>query len=280
MSIMRILILVIAGGAALLAAMLVRNMSNSSAPQVVQMVEEEDAEPAIPLKQVLVTVEDLPVGHRMSPDDMAWQAWPEERLTEAYFVEETTPEASMDLAGSVVRIPMFAGEPVIAGKIIQPGDKSAMAAVLNEGMRAVAVEISVETAAGGFILPNDRVDVLLAYDVQVIEGNNMTERPATRTVLENVRVLAIDQTFQKIEDEDVVVGTTATLELKPEHAETLMLARRMGEISLSLRGVADAREDDEGVVASRTLESAREGGSTIRVYKSGAVRQTNIGGNQ
>ncbi|MFC6197958.1 Flp pilus assembly protein CpaB [Ponticaulis profundi] len=277
---MRILILVIAGGAALLAAMLVRNMSSQPAAPVVQLVEEGPEEPAIPLSQVLVANIDMQVGHRIAPDDLEWQSWPEERLSDAYFTEASNPDAMTELAGAIVRIPVFSGEPVLAQKVVQVGDKSMLTAVLSEGMRAVAVEISVETAAGGFILPGDRVDVILSYDREVAENDMIVERPATRTVLQNVRVLAIDQSFQKIEDEDVVVGTTATLELKPAHAETLMLATRMGEISLSLRGLSDSREDAPDVIAAGSLEAARDNGGTVRIYRSGSVEQTSIGGNQ
>ena len=155
-----------------------------------------------------------------------------------------------------------------------------MAAVLNEGMRAVAVEISVETAAGGFILPNDRVDVILSYEVELTEGDTIVERPATRTILQNVRVLAIDQSFREIEDENVVVGTTATLELRPEHAEILMLGTQMGEISLTLRGVSDVQSAGGEVIASSGIDSARDMSGQVRIYRNSNVEQATVGGNQ
>ncbi len=277
MSMMRILILVVAGGAALMAAMLVRGMGNQPEPQVVDVTEAEVA-PAVPLSQVLVSSSDMPIGYRISPDDLVWQDWPEELLTDNFFQAETSPDAKSELAGSIVRTPIYSGEPVLAQKIVNRGENGILAAVINEGMRGVAVEISVETAAGGFILPNDRVDVILTYEVEVTENGTVVERPATQTVLQNVRVLAIDQTISEVEGESVVLGTTATLELTPRHSEILMLATRMGDISLTLRGVADAQMSGTDVLASNEIKSARDVSGTVRIYRNGNTEQTNIGG--
>lgn len=277
MSMMRILILVVAGGAALMAAMLVRGMGSQPEPQVVDVTEAEVA-PAVPLSQVLVSSSDMPIGYRISPDDLVWQDWPEELLTDNFFQAETSPDAKSELAGSIVRTPIYSGEPVLAQKIVNRGENGILAAVINEGMRGVAVEISVETAAGGFILPNDRVDVILTYEVEVTENGTVVERPATQTVLQNVRVLAIDQTISEVEGESVVLGTTATLELTPRHSEILMLATRMGDISLTLRGVADAQMSGTNVLASNEIKSARDVSGTVRIYRNGNTEQTNIGG--
>ncbi len=282
MSLMRILILVVAGGAALVAAMLVRGMGQQEAPpQIVQVVEQmAEPEPQIPLTQILIASRDMPLGHRIAPNDLEWQDWPEAHLNDTYFVSEMSPDSITELAGSIVRTPIYSGEPMIERKIVRPGENGFMAAILNDGMRAVAVEISVETAAGGFILPNDRVDVILTYDIEVAEGDILVERPTTQTVLQNVRVLAIDQTYSEFEDESVVVGTTATLELEPRHAEVLMLATRMGDISLTLRGVAEAQRSGEAVVATSNIEAAQDASGSVRIYRSGSTEHMNIGGSQ
>ena len=282
MSIMRILILVVAGAAALIAALMVRNMSGQPAPEVIKVVEETIApqEPEMEFLQVLVAARDLPLGHRIAPSDLTWQDWPEDGADNRYMTEDSSPKATSELAGSVVRMPIFAGEPILGQKIVRTGDQGIMAAVLNEGMRGVAVEISVETAAGGFILPNDRVDVILSYTVEVTEGDFIVERPATKTILKNVRVLAIDQTYREIEGEDVVVGQTATLELRPEHAEILMLGTQMGDISLTLRGVSDVSSSGMEVVATSQIESAQDMSGSVRIYRSGAVEKATVGGNQ
>ena len=152
MSIMRILILVIAGGAALVAAMLVRGMGSNDAPQLAELVETEQ-EPAVPLAQVLVAVADMPVGYRIAPEDLTWQDWPENLLTENYFQSELTPDATTELAGSIVRTPIYAGEPILDPKIIQQGETGILAAVIAEGMRGIAVEISVEISVGRSVGP-------------------------------------------------------------------------------------------------------------------------------
>ena len=278
MSMMRIIILVVAGGAALMAAMLVRNMSNQ--PVQVTEIIQTDVEEAVPTAKVLVASGELPLGHRISPDDLRWQDWPEELISKTHFTEEFTPDAINDLSGGIVRNIIYGGEPILDQKIVQPGEQGFMAAVLNEGMRAVAVEISVETAAGGFILPNDRVDVILGHMVEVTVGELITEQPMSKTILENVRVLAIDQTFREFEGENVVVGTTATLELRPNHAEILMLAEQMGDISLTLRGVSDLATEGDGVRAMSLTDTARDVSGTVRIYRNGGVEQTTIGGTQ
>ena len=113
-----------------------------------------------------------------------------------------------------------------------------MAAILPAGMRAVSTEISAETGAGGFILPNDRVDVLLTRREQ---GQQSADAITTETILRNIRVLAIDQTVEEKNGQKVVVGKTATLELGPQQAETLAMSRQRGTISLALRSLADAK---------------------------------------
>lgn len=279
MSIMRILILVVAAAAALFAAMLVRNMSSQPQQAEIELVEAAPVQPALLLTKILVASEDLQLGHRLAPENLTWQDWPDEAIDDRYMTEETAPDATTELAGSVVRMPIFSGEPILSQKIIQVGERSIMSGVLDEGMRAVAVEISVETAAGGFILPNDRVDVILSYEVEVTEGDLVVERPATRTILQNVRVLAIDQSFREVEGEDVVVGTSATLELKPEHAEILMLGTQMGDISLTLRGVSEAASAGTTVKASQGIESAKDISGSVRIYRSGVVEKATVGGN-
>jgi pilus assembly protein CpaB len=116
-----------------------------------------------------------------------------------------------------------------------------MAAMLPQGMRAVAVPISAETGVGGFILPNDRVDVLLTRRERS-GGQQGQDRFTSETILSTVRVMAIDQTIQERDGEKVVVGRTATLELTPQEAETMALSKQMGEISLALRSLADSKE--------------------------------------
>jgi pilus assembly protein CpaB len=131
------------------------------------------------------------------------------------------------------------GEPIIDRKIIGPDSGGFMAAILPEGMRAISVKISPETGAGGFILPNDRVDVIMTRRVDDPAG----ERFVTETILMNIRVLAIDQAIAERNGEQVVVGRTATLELTPQQAEIITVAQQMSDrLALSLRSLADAQQ--------------------------------------
>jgi pilus assembly protein CpaB len=161
---------------------------------------------------------------------------------------------------------MLAGEPIIARKIVRSGDSGYMAAVLEPGMRAMSMRVSVETAAGGFILPGDRVDVLLTREQRLSDaaGAQASGRAkfTSATVMQNVKVLAIDQTTTT-SDEHAVVGATATLELGPRDAEALALARSEGELSLVLRSYADAAGPSGRVAPPRTQSAA------IRVFREG-----------
>ena len=147
-----------------------------------------------------------------------------------------SPDAPTELSGAVARAPFIAGEPIKEQKLIKISEGGVMAAILPSGMRAISTPIREETAAGGFILPNDRVDVILSHKMRV----GTKEEPVSEAVLRNVRVLAIGQEIENKDGEKVATGKTATLELTPRQAEILALAQSMGEISLSLRSLADA----------------------------------------
>jgi pilus assembly protein CpaB len=127
-----------------------------------------------------------------------------------------------------------------------------MAAILPSGMRAVSTEISPETGAGGFILPNDRVDVILSRRDKEAEKSAGTEVHSSETILANIRVLAIDQTVEEKNGQKVVVGKTATLELSSRQAESLALARQLGTLSLALRSITDANATSESPQDNKT----------------------------
>ena len=284
MSPLRLIILAVALGAAVVAALLVRGMISQPAPQT--LVETVEVAPTIATERVLVAKRDLALGERVAPEDLVWQDWPSEAVNPAFVVEATANTAIVDLAGAVVRADMLAGEPVTPKKLVLPGESGFMAAVLTPGMRAVAIEVSVETAAGGFILPNDRVDVVVTRSVDVVSQNQFQEGFKSDTILENVRILAVDQTYREVEGEQYVVGSTATLELKPEDAEILNLARRMGELSLVLRSVSDASLDlPSGATRKGTAlrwqgadPTGEEAKPTVKVYRAGEMYEQVTGG--
>lgn len=203
-------------------------------------------------QEVLVATAELGLGQTLTKDSMRWQAWPETMLNSAYITRSAKPNAIDKLTGSVLRSRIAAGEPVLEGKLV-PSKSNLLSALLPPGKRAVAVRISVENTAGGFILPNDRVDVV--HTVEQQSGDRKEQ--VSRTILQNVPVLAIDQTMDaKAADDNAkndktapkspskssAVGKTATLELNPEQTETLASAEAEGRLSLSLRSAADNAE--------------------------------------
>ena len=193
---------------------------------------------------VLIAKSDIAMGTAVGAQDFGWQAWPAATTGSSYVTKRDRPSAIQELAGAITRAPFTAGEPIREAKLIKAnGAAGFMAAILPSGMRAVSTEISPETGAGGFILPNDRVDVILSKRPN--KDTNKHETSTSETILTNVRVLAIDQTVEEKNGQRVVVGKTATLELSPRQAESLALSRQLGTLSLALRSLLDANQTAE-----------------------------------
>ncbi|MCP8896699.1 Flp pilus assembly protein CpaB [Shinella daejeonensis] len=255
----RIIILAVAvvsaGVAGFLALQIARGGADKAPTEAV--VERE------PTVNVLVARESLPVGARLNPDSLIWAAWPEKSMVEGFITDRNRPDAIETLEGAIVRMPIFNGEPIRPEKITDSSSRI-MSSLLPAGKRAVATEISVATGAGGFILPNDRVDVVMVR-------RNDTGAYLTENVLSNVRVLAIDQQIQENEDgSKSVIGTTATLELTPDQTKVIAVAQQMAErLSLALRSVADAQEPD--TTAADYLLSGGAGMPVIQVIKTGEI---------
>ena len=190
----------------------------------------------LPTVDVLVAKSDIGLGQSVGPDDMQWQTWPAATASNSFIRRTERPDATTQIAGSIARSPFIAGEPIREPKLVKANGSGFMAAVLPGGMRAVSTEISPETGAGGFILPNDRVDVLLSRREKSGDHDVVT----SEIILGNIRVLAIDQAPREKDGQNSVVGKTATLELKPGQAEALARARQTGTISLALRSLVDA----------------------------------------
>ncbi len=236
----RIVVLVIALGAGGVAAYLASGNDNKPA-QVAAPV----ATP-LPTTEILVAKSDIGLGQTVKPEDLQWQTWPASAASGAFIRRDSRPEATTQLAGSIARFPMMQGEPIREQKLVRAEGSGFMAAILPSGMRAVSTEISAETGAGGFILPNDRVDILLTRRNKNSDGNNSSgEVVSSETILSNIRVLAIDQAPKEKDGQNTVLGKTVTLELKPEQAETLAKARQSGSLSLALRSLVDINVSDK-----------------------------------
>ena len=226
----RIMVLAIAIGAGGIAAYL----ASGSDPQPVVQA----PAPKLDTVDVLVAKIDIPLGQTVKPEDLQWQTWPAATVSPSFIRRSDRGNAIADFTGSIARSPFFAGEPVRDAKLVKGNGSGFMAAILPTGMRAISTEISPETGAGGFILPNDRVDVILSRR----ERSGATETIISEIILGNIRVLAIDQAIEEKGGQKVVVGKTATLELKPDQSETLARARQSGTLSLALRSLVDASE--------------------------------------
>jgi pilus assembly protein CpaB len=228
MNLTRILVLVGAISAAAIAALLARGFlggqTKANAAQGAEVVE------------VLVAAHPIEVGTKLSSNDVKWLGWPKTALDPSFVTKVAKPQAIEETAeGSVARAPLTAGQPVTATNVIKSDGGGFMAAMLTPGKRAVGIKVSAERGAGGFILPNDRVDVLLTRKM----GNDAAGVPSynATTVLRDVRVLAVDQTSDEEGDNKAIVGKTATLELSTHDVEILALAEAMGDLSLSLRAL-------------------------------------------
>jgi pilus assembly protein CpaB len=242
-------ILALAAVAAVFAALLVQGIIGTG-----KKVASPATKPDLAVTEVLVAASDLPLGHVVSAGDLKWTAWPENAVSGNYVTRKGGGGSMESSVGGTVRQAMLSGEPVTTSKIVAPGSAGFMAAMLSPGTRAVSVKISAETGAGGFILPNDRVDVLMT------SAGNRNEH-FTRTVLTNVRVLAIDQSFREEGNQRVAVGKTATLELGPGQAEVLAQSDASGTVSLALRSLADLNADKNAgsAVASGAVTLLRYG---------------------
>jgi pilus assembly protein CpaB len=213
--------------------------------------------------QVLVASKDLPVGNFLKAGDLRWQSWPDDDLPESYMVKGTVkPE---DFEGTVVRRSFSAGQPVTRDRIIKPGERGFLAAVLQAGYRAISIPIGAASGIAGLIFPGDRVDILLTLSlVKPEEDDSKGADPrATETVLTNVRVLALDQKVDDQSDEPKL-AKTATLEVLPKQAEILSVAREMGSLSLSLRSLAKDQDELERIQRGEQLaqDPAPESGLT------------------
>jgi len=236
----RIVVLSVALAAGGLAALLA-GRSQKPAPVAQQPTQKVDT------VDVLVAKSDIGTGQAVSPGDLNWQPWPASAATGNFIRRSDRPDAIEKLSGEIARAPFVSGEPIRDAKLINAKGSGFMAAILPSGMRAVSTQISPETSAGGFILPNDHVDVILTRRDHEAEKQQGGEVQTSETILSNVRVLAIDQNIQDKDGQKVVIGKTATLELSPREAETLVLAQRMGSLSLTLRSITDAQHDNSKI---------------------------------
>jgi pilus assembly protein CpaB len=231
----RLLLLTAAIALSLATAMMVRGWVDE-ARRSGKATPVEAAKPAV--TKVVVAAHDLPAGQFLKPDDLQWQPWPDEALSRSYMLEGT--RTIEELVGSVVRAGIGTGEPVTDDRMIKKGDRGFLSAVMAPATRAVTVQLQQNAGLGGLVLPGDHVDVILTATLPG-SGTNDPEHHASETVLEDIRVIAIDQKMNDMTNESVMAHT-ATLEVTPKQAEVLALVSDMGKLSLTLRSLASGDE--------------------------------------
>ncbi len=242
---MLVVALVVASGTALYVKSWLeaeRSAIAASKPQSVQVVETAAVE-------VLVVKSDLAAGSFITPENLEWRAWPEDGVIETHIRREPDEAADTDtldpmqeLAGAVVRQNMQAGEPVTHARVVHPGDRGFLAAVLEPGFRAVSVPVDATSGIAGFVFPGDWVDIVLTMKIRGNGEGIDQQRYIAQTVLERIRVLAIDQAVDKEEGEAAIAKTT-TIEVTPKEAERIAIALEMGRLSMSLNSLSQTETD-------------------------------------
>lgn len=248
MSARNIILLVFALVAAIGTALVARGWINSERAAALQAGQKPAVAPVVG-QYVLVAKANLPAGRFVKPEDFRWQVWPEGPVPASYMMrDKRKPE---ELTGAVVRVGIAADEPITDSRLAKPGDRGFMAAVLEPGMRAVSVAVTATSGISGFVFPGDRVDLLVTHAVKAGEDSGRKTAMVTETVLREVRVVAIDQ---RADDQNTTptIVRTVTFEVTPKEAEMINVARRLGELTLSLRSLG--REELQGELAALELQ--------------------------
>jgi pilus assembly protein CpaB len=270
MKVARVVVLGIALVAGVAAALIAMNLSR---PAPVREASKTPVQ-TIPTIGVLVAKSNIGIGTKIDTGMLDWRPWPANGLSATYITDKDHPNATTELAGTIAKGSFIEGEPITEAKLVHT-DSGYMSAILPSGKVAVATAINADTGAGGFILPNDRVDVIMTRSISSDANGGGGDRYDTETILNNVRVLAIDQQIEEKNGEKVVVGQTATLELTPEQAQILTVARQVSaRLALALRSLADA-EDHSGKDAIHLIGGASSG-TAITVVKNGVSTQTSV----
>lgn len=283
--------LIIVGAGAVCSALVVIMLLN------VALRPSEKTETAKTGTEVMIATKAMKAGEVVDAKNAKWQAWDEDRIYDGLVTRKAGDEDTK--TEGKLRRDVSAGEPLTRSAMVDDKDGTMLATKLEPGMRAVGVKVTAEASAGGFVLPGDHVDVVLSHEIEVKRDSpeeniaeGLVDSNASETILENVTVLAVDQNADK--NESAKVGRTVTLQVTPKQAEILLLGARMGELSLTLRGLMDPKDETavaEGESKTETpkrdmttdlevsrilgrLHSQIEGGGpvqNVRIYNSVAV---------
>ncbi len=250
MDVRKIALLVGALMIAAITAVMARSLFNTGGTPVVAAPSEQPTGP-----QVLVATRALPVGTILQADSFRYQPWPKELIQEAYYVQGEQNAAPQP--GTVVRYNIAAGQPIPQGALVKPGDRGFLAAALGPGMRAVTVPVDAKSGVGGFVFPGDRIDLVLTQTIEGSDGGPALK--AAETFVRNIRVLATDQRTEAKDKDgktEVLTFSTVTLEATPRISEKIALAQALGQLSLSLRSIADNNAELESAIAAGDVNLA------------------------
>lgn len=253
--------LVAAGGA----AFLVRGMLGGGTPVV-----QAKPAPTMAMSEVLVASTNLTPGQALTAEQVRWEKWPTSTVDPSFITHAAAGDEEQAVKGTVVRAMILPGQPITKTAIVRGDASGFMAATLGQDMRAVSIAISTDSGAGGFILPNDRVDVILTRKPQGSNG-----RGFAKTILSNLRVLAVDQTFKQEKDTRTVVGKTATVEVTSDQAEVISAAGTSGQLSLALRPLSEVSASLSDPARKRRAAAYDGPVSVIRYGMAGANPQEN-----
>jgi pilus assembly protein CpaB len=244
----RLILLAAAMGLSLVTALVVHSWVENVRREATPVAVVETVKPPT---MILVAAKPLPAGHFIKDEDLKWQSWPDDNMASTYLVQgAVTTDA---IVGSVARSGIAIGEPITNARIVKQGERGFLAAIVTPGFRAITVTMTSNAGLSGLAIPGDRVDVLLTMTVPATT-KDAADRKFTETVMQDVRVLAIDQ---KIDDQasDSVMAHTATLEVTPKQAETVTLLQELGKMSMTLRSVGSAENDTETHAPTVTSDS-------------------------
>lgn len=212
--------------------------------------------PSKPPTMILVARGELHSGQFVRPENLRWQAWPDDAVSQSYIV--STQNHLEDYVGAVVRNAIGDGEPITETRVVRPGDRGFLAAVLTPGYRAVTVPVTPSSGLAGFVFPGDHVDVILSFTLtdpnlpSSEKGDPAHTHHTGETVLTDVRVLALDQRADD-QSKEVSVAKTATLEVTPKQAEAIAVVQELGKLSLSLRSLGQDEAEASGEAANNKL---------------------------
>jgi pilus assembly protein CpaB len=251
--------LLLAGGTTMMARVWLasqRAAKSEAAPIAVQT----------PSRSVLIARSSIERGQILKPSDLAWEPWPEGGVDKNYILlGSRSPET---YTGWVAKQPIAAGEPLTETKIIAPGNRGFLAAVLRPGMRAVSVPVTVTSGISGFVFPGDSVDLIVTYSVQdrPVAGQQaagpLYDHKISETILREVRVIAIDQKLDSKPGE-ATVAKTATFEVTPKQSEIIALANEMGKLSLSLRSLVPGPNESKQELSDKSPSAPTAVAATV-----------------